>query len=431
MGARERRPGDPGSTIAPGRSRWDAAARGTEARGRRLLRGLGGAAGALLLLTSLTLAGVTAAAPRVVWTRSIDGAGEDDSVYGVAFDGSGSVYVAGCLDPDPNGGGPFAMLRRYTASGVLQWEDRYEGPEARACGRGVAVDTGGRAYLVGEVTGPRETPASILLAYSPSGRRLWARYVEGVVGRGLAVGGRRLAVVGARSGAGRGYEAWVGVYTLRGRAVWTRSFGGPAGKDDFALGVAVGADGSLYVAGYLTTSASPWNEDLFVRRYSSHGSLIWTRLPRDQAGDYDHAQAVAVRGRFLYVGGIVDGSEGGPRFGDAWLRRLTTGGRAVWTRRWGGSAGLNDDVAGVAVDADGNVYAAGDQVDKGIEGNGNLFLRSYSPAGELRWRLRYDGGADDYGTSVAVQDSRLAVGAYRWAGATSLDGWVRVYAGLR
>lgn len=396
-------------------------------------RGPGAVGGTVLLVLLLVAlpAVPAAAAPSVVWTRGIDGVGEDDDVRGVALDAAGNVYVAGSLDTEQGTSGPFAMLRRYSPSGTLRWQRLYEGPEALAYGRGVAVDGHGRAYLVGETTAPPGAPAFILLKYSPSGTRLWARYVEGVAGRGVAVGAGRVVAVGARSTANRGYDVWVRAYTPAGTRLWTRSYDGPAGDDDLGLAVAVGADGSVYVVGSVATSTSPWNEDMFIRRYGPDGTVAWTRLLRDAANDFDDAQAAAVSGRALYVGGIVDGSEGGPTFGDAWLRRLSTAtGATVWTRRWGGGAGGNDDVAGLAVDGRGRVYAVGTQVETGIEGNANIFLRSYTAAGILRWKRAYDGGADDYGTAVAVGGADLVAGGYRWAGATGLDGWVRRYTGI-
>lgn len=276
-----------------------------------------------MVLLLVTLPAIpAAAAPSVVWTRGIDGTGEDDDVRGVALDTAGNVYAASSLDAAAGDAGPSAMLRRYSPAGALRWEGLYGGPEGVAYGRGVAVDGRGRAYLVGETTAPPDAPALILLKYSRSGARLWARYVEGVLGRGVAVGAGLVVAVGARSTASRGYDVWIRAYTPAGTRLWTRSYDGPASADDFGLGVAVGADGSVYVVGSAATSTSPWNEDMFIRRYGPDGTVVWTRLLRDAANDFDVAQAVAVSGSALYVGGIVDGSEGGPDFGDAWLRRL-------------------------------------------------------------------------------------------------------------
>ncbi len=383
---------------------------------------------AAAVVSSLLAVGSAAAAPPVVWTRQIDGAGEDDGVFGVALDGQGTVYAAGSLGSEAPQGGPVAILRRYSRQGTLRWQRTYEGPEAKAYGRGVAVDGRGRPYLWVETTAPRGAEASLLAAYTAAGERRWSRYLEGVRAHAAAVGGGRVAVVGGRSTAGRGHDGWVGVYTLSGRRLWTRTYDGPAGDDDWALGVAVAGEGSVYVVGSVATTTSPWNEDVFLRRYGPRGAVVWTRVLADAANDFDYAKAAAVLGGALYVGGIVDGHEGGPAFGDAWLARVrTTTGSTVWTRRWGGGAGLNDDVAGVAVDEAGVVYALGTQVEPGIEGNANIFLRAYSGAGRLLWRTGYDGGADDQGTSVAAQGGLVAAGGYRWAGATSLDGWVRLY----
>ena len=197
---------------------------------------------------------------------------------------------------------------------------------------------------------------------------------------------------------------------------------------------AVDPSGNVYVAGTFTGAAqfnpagtanaliSLGLTDGFVAKYSPSGALAWavrfggtgaetvTSLVRDNAGN-------------LYVGG---GFEGTANFGsgsgapalfsagaeDGFVAKLGGDGSFVWARRFGATS--VDEVEDLALDATGNVYAAGvfsgradalpatggEVLANGSEPDG--FVLSFDPSGSVRWAFGVGGTDADHADAVRV-----------------------------
>src|SRR5262249_38158095 len=134
---------------------------------------------------------------------------------------------------------------------------------------------------------------------------------------------------------------------------------------DTATGVAVSASG-VYVSGItegtLPGQTSAGGQDAFIRRYDIDGNESWTRqfgtrIP--QSIDFtDDARGVAVDATGAYLVGTTVGSlVGSSTGGGAYVRKYDTTGGELWTRQLNGANSRDDFVR--AVDADGNIYVAG------------------------------------------------------------------------
>ena len=153
-------------------------------------------------------------------------------------------------------------------------------------------------------------------------------------------------------------------------------------------------------------------------------------------GDFDGAKAVATDASGnVYVAGITyasnwlsggwDTSHGGDS--DGFVVALSPDGAHRWSTYLGGAD--HDDAAGVATDASGNVYVAGDTYSSDwVSGGWNTshggssdgFVVALSPDGAHRWST-YLGGADyDDAAGVATDAS----GDVYVAGGTDSSGWV-------
>jgi len=142
---------------------------------------------------------------------------------------------------------------------------------------------------------------------------------------------------------------------------WTRQFGTFA--NDYATNIAVDASGNVYVAGKtvgaLPEQSSSGDWDVFVRKYDSSGSELWTRQFGTSTYDYAESVAVDASGN-VYVAGLTSGalpgqtSSGG---GDAFVRKYDGSGSEIWTKQFGTST--YDEAYDVAVDTFDNVYVAG------------------------------------------------------------------------
>jgi hypothetical protein len=125
---------------------------------------------------------------------------------------------------------------------------------------------------------------------------------------------------------------------------------------------------------------------------------------RFDGGSYDRAGAIAVDGTGnSYLAGAVD--EGAPGSSFA-VVKLGPDGAVRWSARYDGSrGGVGGQASAVAVDAAGNVYAAG-FVHDGVIFNQNYdyLVVKFGPEGVQRWAHRYNGPGNnaDFARQVVV-----------------------------
>jgi hypothetical protein len=213
-----------------------------------------------------------------------------------------------------------------------------------------------------------------------------------------------------------GTDAFVRKYDAAGNVVWTRQFGTTAAE--IALGVAVSGDGSVYVVGQtggVLGDSSAGSADAFVRKYDANGNVVWTRQFGTITVDIATGVAVAVDGSVFVVGntgGVLGDSSSGSV--DAFVRKYDANGNVVWTRQFGTT---DEDIAsGVAVAVDGSVYVAGETeggLEGSIAGGFDAFVRKYDAAGSVVWTRQFGTAADDGASGVAVAgDGSVSVVGY-------------------
>jgi uncharacterized delta-60 repeat protein len=192
-------------------------------------------------------------------------------------------------------------------------------------------------------------------------------------------------------------------------------YNGPASGRDYATDVAVGPDGSIYVAGASTGTGT--GLDFTVLCYSPEESLRWAyRWNRSGSSD-DVARAVAVGpdGNIYAAGFTVNPVP----YYDVAVLSLTPDGNLRWAVVHAGEGGYEDSASAIAVDADNNVYTAG--VGDDIFGENTEFtVLSFEPdTGGLRWVYVASADYIDEATDVAVgPDSTVFASGVLWSGAS-------------
>src|SRR5262249_9634243 len=150
-----------------------------------------------------------------------------------------------------------------------------------------------------------------------------------------------------------GADAFLLKYDADGNIVWQRTygttttqFGAPA--DEFGNGVAVSPDGlAVYMTGQYGDGSA------FLAKFDSAGALIW-QLTYGTNGTFSDGVAVGSDGSVYLAGG---GFDLGPQ-GDVFVAKFTSAGTLVWNRIWGGP---NFDAArDIAIGTDGGIYVAGE-----------------------------------------------------------------------
>jgi hypothetical protein len=190
-----------------------------------------------------------------------------------------------------------------------------------------------------------------------------------------------------------------------GRERWTTQFGG-SGVDQ-ALAVAVSRD-DVYVAGYtdwrLPRQSHQGRSDAFVARLTAGGRVLWIR--QFGTGRDDQATSIAVDGDRIFVGGSTAGTleRGGRRGGsDGFVARYTSGGAPLWVRQFGGHR--DDAVRALATDGR-RVFAVG-WTSGGLlgptRGGTDAFMRGYGLTGRDLWTRQYGTTGDDVLNAVATR----------------------------
>lgn len=207
------------------------------------------------------------------------------------------------------------------------------------------------------------------------------------------------------------------------QALFTEIWDGVGGGDQ-AFDVAVDTSGNAYVAGRTRVDVPMIHNELWLRKYSPSGQVLWTEtFWAGEGNDYGYGVAVDPSGDVI-VGGRVSRIAGG---GNVLVRKYTSAGSLVWSDEWASPAGSTDKVNDVVTDGSGNVYVAGDTWNTGQ--SSNVFVRKYNGAGAVQWTRTYDGsGSEDVGHGIAVDlAGRILVVGESWAAGTGANHWLRRY----
>ena len=194
-----------------------------------------------------------------------------------------------------------------------------------------------------------------------------------------------------------GRDAFLQKYDSAGNASWTRQFG--TSNHDSSWGVEADGLGNVYVVGEtlgVLGAASLGDQDAYLRKYDTFGNVLWTS--QFGTSNSDQALKASVDGLDnVYVAGQTRGSLGGLFLGgdsDAFVRKYTSAGTALWSRQLGSSG--TDVAEGLAADSLGNVFIGGRTSGSitGVNvGSWDAFIAKYDLTGNLVWTapIRYNG----------------------------------------
>jgi subtilisin family serine protease len=206
---------------------------------------------------------------------------------------------------------------------------------------------------------------------------------------------------------------------------------GGANLDD-ARAVASAGDGSLYIAGSFSTTFpapsgtlnSAGSRDGYLARINPNGTVAWAL--RFGGVGLDQAEAIAVEGGNLYVGGFFQGMAGFPGTNlialgasDAFLASFQTNGTFQWVRKITGAG--DEIIQALAVNPVGGVKAVGSATQGAVwdslasSGNG-MFVLTVNAAGQLTTAQTAASTLDIKPGHVMVTGNGLTVVAGKFTG---------------
>ncbi len=188
-----------------------------------------------------------------------------------------------------------------------------------------------------------------------------------------------------------GSGSWAITYPLSQESLlitseWTRTFGTDQDSTDRLYGVSVDTGGNIIAVGQGRGNLTSGNSDdlSIVYKFSSTGTLVWTRKLNETSNDDCMARGVATIGTDIYVVHENDDED------ETVISKLDASGTVKWQRITGSS---NDNISMISRTADGNLLVTIEGYNEDSNENAlKVFL--LSPSGEVIYKRWLQATAD-------------------------------------
>jgi uncharacterized delta-60 repeat protein len=324
--------------------------------------------------------------------------------FSVAVDSAKNVYVAGFRTDEFIG--RILVTLKYDSLGNQLWVRTYGGgADSDNVAIGVAVDPGGRAYVLGYTEKKGESYDILLLAYSPAGDLRWSQRYDGDPhGIDLPSGiilnrtGNRITITGSSEGTGTGIDIMTMQYDDQGTELWRARFAS-SGNDEAVSLVTDGAD-TVTVGG--TSDQTNHQNSYLLLRYSPTGGLLWSKMYNGLYAGEKRMVGLALNGAndIIVTGVLTPGSN--PDFLTVRFDHLS--GNILWEKKYDNATHGNDYPVGLVISTEGDLYVTG--ISRyGLQDPYSFLTIKYDSAGREVFVSRYNISGNDVFTSNILRDN--------------------------
>jgi Beta-propeller repeat len=351
--------------------------------------------------------------PGTFTTQGISTVGD----YPATVDAAGNIYLAGDFTGTLAFGGsagsltattasgsfpfiPNSFVVKYNASGVAQWARQGGFGNNDTFAHGVAVDGSGNVFVTGAFFGQTLFNGATVIS-------------AGII------------------------DAFIVKYNSSGAVQWAIRGGGA--DEDGGSAITTDASGNVYIAGYLTgtatfdisnvlgagtisvTGTAGGNNDAFVAKYSANGVVSWVKSGGGSGADRA-SKVTTDASNNVYIGGYFNAtavfaatpspiSLTSAGSADAFTAKYDVNGNILWAKRAGGTGDDISLIQAIAADASGNVFITGAYSGTltvaplaAITSAGGLdiVLLKYNSSGVEQWIKSAGGSGSDYGSGIAA-----------------------------
>ena len=293
---------------------------------------------------------------------------------------------------------------------ATDWTDTYNSPQnGYDAANKVAVDAGGNIIVAGTSGGSTSSwydtnSDYLVIKYDAAGNKLWeSRFnnpgrADNVTGLAVDPNGNIYVAGASVPGSGK-WSALTVKFDANGTVQWSANWQHPWHPVAYASAIAVDAGGNAYIAG-VTPYFAGNGYDWIVVKYGTNGAKQWQASYNDPVGNGDDSpSSIAVDGNGnVYAAGTIGGRTHGSYYvGRQYgLIKFNAGnGQRLWVRKYDGPAHGEDVATGMALDNSGNIYLTGYSDNRAYSGRSQAYFDyatvKYDPSGNLQWASRYNG----------------------------------------
>lgn len=338
------------------------------------------------------------------WTYVYRGNQEisSEKAVSITLDSQQNVYITGTTDSTAG----TAFRNIYTAkldpAGNLLWENKFSGSGGGAdYPVAIAVGPNGNVIIAANTVNAGTGVDATIICYDASGNLLWSTAYDnggqGELFQALAIdnnnnaygAGTFLPANGSLS------DGLLVKFNPAGTILWdtTYDFSSSNSDRDFFNSITLDNTGNVFVAGQA-------NNNFVTAKYLPNGNPEWIQNYSNSSFP-DSATTIAVD---PFGDVLVGGTIGQPVEADYGLVKYRNNGTLVWDRVVANSAGSDDILTDMVVDAEGSAYLTGWET-LNFTTNYNFMTIKYDSAGVLKYGLIWTdpvGVAPDYGKRIGL-----------------------------
>jgi uncharacterized delta-60 repeat protein len=231
-------------------------------------------------------------------------------------------------------------------------------------------------------------------------------------------------VAGGSTGINTGPDFTVIKYNPSGTQQWINRYtvSSTGWGRDYAKVIKVDISGNIIVGGWIATSTM---SDMAVFKYTPSGDLIWIRTYNGTGSGDDQIYGMTLDNNGnIYVTGPSDGSP----YVDFATIKYDSSGNQMWVQRWNGPTNESDVSNSIAVDASGNIYVTGTSL-RTATTSGDFMTIKYNQNGVLQWerRFNYVSNLYDAGRFILLDSSgNVYVTGYSTDGASANSNYTTI-----
>jgi hypothetical protein len=339
----------------------------------------------------------------LLWMNRLDGPSAAEYGQGLGLDANGNVFVTGA-SLQTNGWTDIVTIK-YSNAGIPLWTNRYNGSfDGEDTPNDLGIDRNGDVYITAASAGTGG-PDYLTLKYSNAGVPIWTnRYI----GPGNSTDwplklafdtNNNVFVTGSSVGSNTYYDIATIAYSSTGVPLWVNRYNGMAeNSDDGGNSIRVDKEGNVFVAGYSTETLQ--NPDYIVLKYSNTGLPLRTNRFSGFGSDSVYGMDLDNDGNVLITGWLWTPANSF----DYGTIKYSNSGVPLWTNLYNGPANANDYALKLVTDMGGNVFVTG-YSDRGNSLGVGFATVAYSGTGVPIWTNRYDGPSNDNESTAIAVDS--------------------------